>query len=450
MMVHCAVLPPPLSVQLEYGYALQQHQLGATTFKVLMEGFPDHCYYKAHQRNTLVMHPSPVMHLRLLLRMVLAPVKAAVQKQQNGAGAAANGAATTAAGTAAATGSGEDAEGPSSSDSGKGKILAVVEATNGAAVIGGCIGFSAATARYAGCPANAVRPALDRLAAAVEAALSSVAGSSMAIEGPGGEKVYPVVAVQQAFEAVYGYSMPLYRLGSEHFKQLLLELDGECSLTPKHKLTGEPPPNVPEVWFVTPPVPDRAGRQSVFNELYLKRLAAAQAMPLNDWEPTPVGAAGAAASGGYGSGTGYGSAGMGYGSGSTGPGGGYKSGGLIPALGGSTGGGSGYSGGSSSGGRAVLGSRYGSGGSGDSGRQWGGGSGAAGGGGSGGGPRAQVMAAVVDLLRRRLAAVPNAYGECCGTSQWAGWLGSRAGLPQSSLCFVDAFGWVGLAAVPNA
>jgi hypothetical protein len=102
--------------------------------------------------------------------------------------------------------------------------------------MGAVTGFSAATAIYPGCPASTVKPALDLLATAVDAALSSV--SSLGIDGPAGCKVYPVVAVQQAFEAVYGYKLPLYRLGVEHFKQLLLELEGEASLTPEHRVTG--------------------------------------------------------------------------------------------------------------------------------------------------------------------------------------------------------------------
>jgi hypothetical protein len=209
--------------QLEYGYQLQQNLLGAPSFKALMESFPECCAYKAHQRNTLVMHPSPVMHLRLLLRLLLAPAELA-QQQQGAAGADA----------AAKQGSGGGAAGSN-------KILsalaglAAVQPDSGP-VLGAVTGFSAATAAYPGCPASSTKPALDLLATAVDAALSSV--SSLGIEGPGGAKVYPVVAVQQAYEAVYGYKLPLYRLGVENFKQLLLELEAECSLAPEHKLTG--------------------------------------------------------------------------------------------------------------------------------------------------------------------------------------------------------------------
>jgi hypothetical protein len=216
-------------LQLEYGYQLQQNLLGAPSFKALMESFPDACAYKAHQRNTLVMHPSPVMHLRLLLRLLLAPAELAQQQQQGAAGA------DTAVNPK-----------PNSSDGGaagsSNKILSAVTqlaALQGDAfgpVLGAVTGFSAATASYPGCPASNTKPALDLLATAVEAALSSVA--SLGKAGPGGATVYPVVAVNQAFEAVYGYQLPLRRLGCDHFKQLLLELEAECSLTPEHKLTG--------------------------------------------------------------------------------------------------------------------------------------------------------------------------------------------------------------------
>jgi hypothetical protein len=227
-----------VSLQLEYGYQLQQNLLGATSFKALMESLPDTCCYKTHQRNTLVMHPSPVLHLRLLLRLILAPVELA-QQQQGAAGADGAAAANTNP-NGSKPGSDGGAAGGSSSSSNK--ILAALAGLaalqpDAGPIMGAVTGFSAATAAYPGCPASTVKPALDLLATAVDAALSSV--SSLGIDGPAGCKVYPVVAVQQAFEAVYGYKLPLYRLGVEHFKQLLLELEGECSLTPEHKVTGE-------------------------------------------------------------------------------------------------------------------------------------------------------------------------------------------------------------------
>jgi hypothetical protein len=220
------------ALQLEYGYQLQQNLLGATSFKALMESLPDTCCYKSHQRNTLVMHPSPVLHLRLLLRLLLAPVELA-QQQQGAAGA--DGAANN------PNSSKPGSDGSAGSSSSSNKILAALAGLaalqpDAGPIMGAVTGFSAATAIYPGCPASNVKPALDLLATAVDSALSS--GSSLGIDGPAGCTVYPVVAVQQAFEAVYGYKLPLHRLGVEHFKQLLLELEGEASLTPEHRVTG--------------------------------------------------------------------------------------------------------------------------------------------------------------------------------------------------------------------
>ncbi|WIA36413.1 hypothetical protein OEZ86_007724 [Tetradesmus obliquus] len=204
-----------------------------------------------------------------------------------------------------------------------------------------------------------------------------------ALLGPGGAKVYPVVAVQQAFEAVYGYKLPLYRLGVEHFKQLLMELQAECSLSPEHRLTGGPPPNVPEVWYVTPPRPgDRAG-PSLFSQLFAKRLLQGKALPLMAWEPVPCSATAAAAAavgGAAAAGGGYGANPSALRGGFTGRGG--RGGGRYGAA---------YAGlgtGTAAAAAAPVGGGVG---------------------GRGGPGAARVLAAVADLLRSKLATVPPAY-----------------------------------------
>jgi hypothetical protein len=120
--------------------------------------------------------------------------------------------------------------------------------------------------------------------------------------------------------------------------------------------------------------------------MFFKRLAAGKALPLMGWEPTPLGAAAAAAATGSEVWPAYS---------------GSSSGSYGPMRGGYGGGRGGRGGGRGSAGYAGLGG------------------GAAGGGGGRGGPgQARVLAAVADLLRNKLATVPPAYGElavarCC-------------------------------------
>lgn len=431
----------PSPGQLEYGYQLQQGHFGCQSLKGLLEAFPDTCCYKVHQQNTFIAHPSPIFHLRLLLRLLLQPVVAAAASKL---GSSASSPVDTAAGHSRKTEDDDDLE-----------QLDQLLAHN--------TGFSAATEAYPGPPALVAsrEVMLDTLAAAVRAA--SATAASMVVDVPVAQvahllglpaaaaadqlpatsaaqgaqvRVYPPVAVMQIFRAVFGYHLPVHYLGVDHFKQLLLELDGECQLVERHVLLGEPapPPNVPGVWLLIPPRITHeqqhvVGRHwqhlnsSVFNELYNKRLAHGRAQSLTGFEPAPANSTAAATHSTHSSTGGVGGGGAA----------------LIPALGGSAGfsrhhGSTEYRSSSMGGG-----GRYGSAGAADESRGYA----ARGSGGVGGmlppAARMKIMAAVAELLRSKLATVPQAFGERgsqagAGAREEGGTLFISAGHEQYSMC----------------
>jgi hypothetical protein len=142
---------------------------------------------------------------------------------------------------------------------------------------------------------------------------------------------------------------------------------------------------------------------STFNSAYARRLIAQQALPLSEWDPqdptcatrkppvppTPVRDT------------------------HTGGGGVITPASLIPALGGGGGGGGGSSGGGNPAHGGARGGPGGRGGSGPGGGSYGPGGGGYGGPGAGGGDSntAQVLAAVANVLRSKVATVPPAFGK---------------------------------------
>lgn len=233
------------------------------------------------------------------------------------------------------------------------------------------------------------------------------------------------------------------------------ELCGECRLVTRSAfLRQDPIHGAPDAYVLYPPAPNVPNH---FNSLYFRRLDNRQALPLSEWSPDdpacaarkplmPPSAPPLIADdrrGGLGltpasliPALGGGPSGGGPGGGASvipalggGPGAGGSS---IPALGGATsasGPKMGQMRGGGGGGPAGTGLR-GPGGVGGSGRGGGfatganavgPGSGSSGGGAGSGGDSSknQVMSAVANVLRSKLAAVPHAFGECGGLGRAA-------------------------------
>jgi hypothetical protein len=179
------------------------------------------------------------------------------------------------------------------------------------------------------------------------------------------------------------------------------ELTGECRLVTRSTFQrSQPVQGFPDVWVLVPAMPNTP---STFNSAYARRLAAQQALPLSEWDPedptcaarkppvppTPV------------RDTGRDTGGV------------ITPASLIPALGGG-GGGGGSAGGGNPAHAGARGGPGGRGGSGPGGSSYGPGGGGCGGPGAGSGDSntAQVLAAVANVLRNKVAAVPLAFGKC--------------------------------------
>jgi hypothetical protein len=215
--------------QLTYGYQLHQSSFNQASFKAVPDSFPDTVMFKVHNKNTLIMHPSPVMQLRLLLRHLLAAYCAAdpaLDKEKPPAAAAA-----------------------------------------------------------------AAEQPKDEVAAAVAAACAEQDVQGSLTVSPCGEQSFPVVVVHQQFKAVFGFEVPLQYLGVQHLKHLLHLLSEECDLAPCSEFLTAGVPNTsqaPDMWLVTAPKP---GAANSFNEWYQLQLGAGKAASLTNYDPIlgPVG-----------------------------------------------------------------------------------------------------------------------------------------------------------------
>lgn len=161
----CPVFGPAHHLpQFEYGYSLTPQLLSkGDDLASIVATLPDTAVALKHKQHQLLLRPSPVLHLRLLIRVVLqqggqTPPSAAGPTPRKGAG----GAAAAAAG------------------------LGTVQTAELAAAVAGCI-----------------------------------SGSSLAVTTGNGLTAYPVVVVQQAFSRVFGFELPLNFLGVENFKHLV-------------------------------------------------------------------------------------------------------------------------------------------------------------------------------------------------------------------------------------
>lgn len=166
----------PVRLQLEYGYKADSTLFPrGEDLAQLCGSLPESAVLIKHHEQQL-LRPSPVLHLRLLIRSVLHHgnmLPAAAPRPQQDGSAGGSGAALR--------------RSPSA-------------------------GFGAAAA------VGLDSVELPALTAAVSAAVGS---SSMTVRGMGEQVAYPVVVVQQAFSKVFGYQPPLNLLGLENFKQLV-------------------------------------------------------------------------------------------------------------------------------------------------------------------------------------------------------------------------------------
>jgi hypothetical protein len=172
--VFCLPFRPPVFVQLEFGYKPNSQLLPkAEDLPRLYGSLPDTAVTVLVNKQQL-LRPSPVLHLRLLIRILLqhGGLQQPKQQQQDGAAAAGRkGAAAAAAATAALAVSGLDSV---------------------------------------------------QLSGLKGAIVGLVGNSTLAVKSAdGSQTAYPVVVVQQAFKGVFGFEPPLNFLGVENFKQLV-------------------------------------------------------------------------------------------------------------------------------------------------------------------------------------------------------------------------------------
>lgn len=157
-------------LQLEFGYKPNSQLLPKNEdLPRLFSSLPDTSVTVTVNKQQL-LRPSPVLHLRLLIRILLQHGGLQQPKQQQeGAAAAGRKGAAAAAATAAVSG------------------LDSVQLSGLKAAIVGAIGNSSLSVKSA----------------------------------DGSQTAYPVVIVQQAFKGVFGFEPPLNFLGVENFKQLV-------------------------------------------------------------------------------------------------------------------------------------------------------------------------------------------------------------------------------------
>jgi len=153
------------ALQLHYGYKLTGPMLPrGEDLPSLCRSLPESAIMFTHQHLQL-LRPSPVLHLRLLIRILLQHGKMVPAKQQQ-----------------------------QQQDGG-------------------------ASAQHKGAAVGLDSVALPALTSAVVAAVGS---STLAVTNLGDHTTaYPVVVVQQAFSRVFGYDPPLNFMGVENFKQLV-------------------------------------------------------------------------------------------------------------------------------------------------------------------------------------------------------------------------------------
>lgn len=224
----------------------------------LLDGMPDTAVLVIRDGLQL-LRPSPVLHLRLLVRLVLhqggfyaKPQRAGGQQQQLRAQSQSQQAAAGSEAQGAQQGSGNDGNGGTDSAGASGadqlqqtlKLEPTSPTQPGSATGGGGttpVAAAAEAVARGGSPAAAAGPRprfpaagtgpprglrfeVDEvLHAALAGPLGGVLASSttLAATNRQGRTAYPVVVVQQAFVKIFGYELPINYLGVENIKQLL-------------------------------------------------------------------------------------------------------------------------------------------------------------------------------------------------------------------------------------
>ena len=154
------------SLQAQYHYELINQHLGSNSLKQLVESYVDTNIIRPYQTHSLLLHPSPIFHLRTLLKQLLS-------HQSPGTGV-----------------------------------------------------------------------------------------TSTTSPGAAGGLTVTVAQARQAFERLYGYSVPLRLIGGSSYSlgHLLRELEGDCRV--EGDASGDP-----DAWLVKPPVPGLGSGASTFNKV---------------------------------------------------------------------------------------------------------------------------------------------------------------------------------------